>query len=177
MRKAARGFAAPKTALKLCRGCGRAFPIRPATAMAPGGERRTHVESYLVGYNLYLTCLWGYAFFTAAIAAARGGLESAFPAAALPTAAAQVVALMEPLHAIFGIVHSSPSTAFLQWSGRANVLFPAVMSLPEVRSMSFRLFPLASIHLPSRPNPLLPLVAYGSCIGRGRRGRWCWHGG
>lgn len=46
----------------------------------------------------------------------------------------QLISFMEILHAALGIVRGSPAAAFLQWTGRANVLFAVILAIPQIKS-------------------------------------------
>ena len=89
---------------------------------------------YLVACNGLLAAVWAVALAQALTAAAQKRALSAAMPAALPTVVlAQSLALLEPLHALLGVVRSNPATSLLQWSGRALVLFPTLLAHPEVR--------------------------------------------
>eukprot|EP00884_Botryococcus_braunii_P001131 jgi/Botrbrau1/11018/Bobra.101_1s0016.1 len=91
-------------------------------------------NSYLLGYNVLQTALWTLGVGLTLWTLIRTGSGAGVYAAAAPVVKfAQLLALIETLHAATGLVRGSPLMSFLQWFGRSNVLFLIADYIPEVQ--------------------------------------------
>jgi very-long-chain (3R)-3-hydroxyacyl-CoA dehydratase len=104
---------------------------KPTTSSSP-------TQLYLFAYNSLFAAGWAYTLAAGLRAAATASSSSPAPAASFfaattPSARLLVLAcILETIHALLGIVPSSPTTCFLQWWGRENALFQIALAVPSV---------------------------------------------
>jgi len=92
-------------------------------------------KAYLVVYNGVLAVAWGALLYVVAAGAGAGGSPKGINTAAARFARLpQLAALMEVIHAMIGLVPSSPLMALTQWGGKAHALFAILYGVPQVQS-------------------------------------------
>ncbi|CAM6125932.1 unnamed protein product [Calypogeia fissa] len=103
--------------------------------MAPKSKENRMTVWYLVAYNMAQFLGWSYVFVEMlenlfvtkeyrSTYAAVGGIVRKL----------QVIAILEVLHAVLGLVRSDPKTALMQWGGRTHVLLSIIDRLPQVQT-------------------------------------------
>lgn len=100
----------------------------------PARDRSEAAVAYLKLYNALQMIGW-----ISACLITLAGLYMRLPVwilAGFTVQLCQGAAFLEVLHVLIGIVRGSVLMTFLQWFGRANVLFAVLSCIPEVKSIS-----------------------------------------
>ncbi|KAL6619108.1 hypothetical protein ACP70R_034247 [Stipagrostis hirtigluma subsp. patula] len=91
---------------------------------------------YLLSYNSLQSLGWFLALLRLlpCLAAPPGSFRSAYAVAGDLICFLQTCAILETVHAVIGLVPTSPLLAFLQWGGRTHFVLALVRQIPEVQS-------------------------------------------
>ena len=106
--------------------------VRRRAKTSGARARAAALGFYLVAYNLAQAAGWGLALVLLAQGWRAGGPRGAWAAAGPLCYVMQCAAGLEVLHAAFGLVKASWTSAALQWVARTNVVALVVAETPEV---------------------------------------------